>query len=747
MGVKCQIVINPNNQEVVKVLDRQGNESTLFNEAVQYYNGDRSEALDLWTTAYTDDFIEYFGDFDEEPNVQDVVVYIEDQTKGALNKLDKLSIFKSFLSSGLSSFKNFSSKLKQSFIEDNRIVFDRDRLVEGDLFSNLEIDNILQNQDVRDDIKDTLLKMEVPERDIVVIQEDAVKLTNLDDLQLLGNFSKFNNYEIDKIFREAGALSDNVDDFLAKVSESELDSLVTQLESSQDVLDRIFNEYKDYVPAPIYHIQNGDLVEGSSTSLQKYVQVLEVDNNNDTIYNTIQVLASTSPEMWVGNKDDIKDVVKSVEKMAIDFGIDIIGLSDLVYSGSRDEVMNILTDVANVTSKLRYRDISPTQLGAEMPNIIEFNDRNLESISYVKNNTDAESIIHLDTSLSEEYLFNEFSLVKVGDNLFQRVNKEDNTKQMVEGTLELAKAGYSNIPSYMFYPSGIDSEGKLSQELLNRPTNQDNLISNMYSYLNNLVVMRHNNASSDVDSLIQLELYKVLYGVDPSVKNFERIASNFNEFNGNSEYLTSDFLIDFNKEMLKQKFEDTPLYNDLLSYFYIDLEGIKSVRNDVAFTESVNFTFKDSTLGNSIKNYSILSKNPNISRIFVAEYSVPTTQSTRDTYVNNPELVDVFEEEYYVNDEVLVTKHYDKDFLKVNGEDSLLFEKIDTKVGLGVYKPLPSISGNVFNLVNVSIDSSYKTNILTSRDNTLDESFVSSNNIASRVELQEIKDKIDSCAN
>jgi hypothetical protein len=192
----------------------------------------------------------------------------------------------------------------------------------------------------------------------------------------------------------------------------------------------------------------------------------------------------------------------------------------------------------------------------------------------------------------------------------------------------------------------------------------------------NLIEEDYSATESDIRNLISK--------YDRALDRLELIDSNLRKvptkktqnFTGDAEYLTGEFISDFWAKALKAKQKDNADWRNYYSHFGVNERGLYLI-NDDSITMFKIQLYADE----NIKQYSILSKQmPNI-----ADKS-EGIQSLRDEAINNPNSVKVFEGQISrLNEKEIVLKDSVDEFIRV-GDD--IFENIATESNLKHYVKL-----------------------------------------------------------
>jgi hypothetical protein len=175
----------------------------------------------------------------------------------------------------------------------------------------------------------------------------------------------------------------------------------------------------------------------------------------------------------------------------------------------------------------------------------------------------------------------------------------------------------------------------------------------------------------EYEEVVQLE-----EEVEDTVIKIEPELNTTQNFTGDAEYLTGEFISDFWAKALKAKQKDNAEWRNYYSHFGVNERGLYLI-NDDSITMSKIELYADE----DIKQYSILSKQMQN----IADKS-EGIQSLRDEAINNPNSVKVFEGQISrLNEKEIVLKDSVDEFIRV-GDD--IFENIATESNLKHYVKL-----------------------------------------------------------
>ena len=187
----------------------------------------------------------------------------------------------------------------------------------------------------------------------------------------------------------------------------------------------------------------------------------------------------------------------------------------------------------------------------------------------------------------------------------------------------------------------------------------------------------------------ELDAYKQYFNYPKEVRSQEQVV--VSDFTGNFDYLTNEFIADFNIEILNNKSSD--FYNS----FKITERGIELRSNDVLTLDLVKSYIKDGVkLGKELEEYSLLSKNmPNLREKGTSDNKF----SNRVEAINNPGSVKgTTSTVVRINEDILAVKNENSEYLNIDNEvyemqskqgDSSIYSKLDKNKDLNYFEMQP----------------------------------------------------------
>jgi hypothetical protein len=232
---------------------------------------------------------------------------------------------------------------------------------------------------------------------------------------------------------------------------------------------------------------------------------------------------------------------------------------------------------------------------------------------------------------------------------------------------------FESIFGYRFPKIVTDKKGTEKTDGVLIKNIYDNLLGNILVKSSDIYVVPSSSqikSATEIKGTTSTETNDIRY-----LKSVTPINSTQN-FTGDAEYLTGEFISDFWAKVLKAKQKDNADWRNYYSHFGVNERGLYLI-NDDSITMSKIQLYADE----NIKQYSILSKQMQN----IADKS-EGIQSLRDEAINNPNSVKIFEGQISrLNEKEIVLKDSVDEFIRV-GDD--IFENIATESNLKHYVKL-----------------------------------------------------------
>lgn len=436
------------------------------------------------------------------------------------------------------------------------------------------------------------------------------------------------------------------------------------------------------------------------------IQIIRPENQTfNTIMNTLDVLQLSEVEnaayriSQFANRELIIEEFDNLQDSFIDAGLDI-PISDIELNNKTTEW---LQNFANETLKFS-QDISEEstkEFATFLDSIIQRPEISIESLE-----TDKPATFRKYESLNDEVTdFNEKSLIKHSDGLYQSVKTDYSLNELYEGLYNKVKKDNTLIPINL-------SQAEISDEI-----NKEEVLEDIKSHiLSNIDTL----PQTDTETAEKIIALKIL--TKAPIKNTE----NYKVPTG--EEVAEDFVSEFNKERLDHKRRNTPTYNRFYKFLKVDHMGIRPI--DLGdFTRLHIIKNVPNNIKDKLTNYFSQNKNT----IFdMSEETPPIENIERVVALNNPFSISKITSDYSIESENEIVTMEDSEFIRVRDE---VYEKVMSNGENNLYKKVTNITRPITNK---------KPNFLNSFNKT-QENTIEYKKYLTKKDLEEINNKHFNC--
>lgn len=593
-----------------RVVDNLGNLSQLYKEATTKFG--EQDGLNVYLASKSKEFIDVFGE-NGEPTLQTVVNFIAEnnKTQEELTNDHKSDI----INLSISATPNFNLRDFVNSFYDNLGLFSISAKLKP-FYSEYELRNLQNDVDLQTKVKNSVERLKnTQDVEELVLPSPSEKIEKTAEINSFGKLTNINPHTTTK---------QQIDEVVG-LTRDEFDQLAYPEE--------IYVEAQKYQKAEVYMEVDGQIIPAKNNNTEIIIPLVVRESYNISMMQNIQGITARNIAVLQNSSEATSTILKAVEDDLILDGIDAIGLSEqpinedlLIYLNT----LNTFLISPNAQNVQQYAEVSDI-----------FFERNVEpKTQAIKTDKTDREFVKLNTTLTEEEVYEQVGLLKVGNETYIKTSKE--------GLEDL----YTNLRTYTEkFP-----QNKTLEEHI-----QEQIGTEAYRDFRNA-----ENAEA-------IALYKMYFNVQQS-SNYVAQFENVN-FTGNINYLTNEYISDFYIESLKEKQKNSTKWKNFYSNFEVNEKGINLLNADEITARQVEL-YADENL----RQYSLLSKQmPNLT---TESYNISPT-NMRDTMVNNPQILQPFEGEVstLANNELIV-KNTTKDFIKVGGE---VFENLQSNGNLSIF--------------------------------------------------------------
>lgn len=743
MGVNCQVVKKNNN--VVKVLSPNGNESLLYKSALEKSSRQES-ALLMWATAYTEDFKVYYGDWqnaptadqnlDEngEPVYPDVRDFMDSRQGIAppLEDSDIRSLRELMIANNIRNAQELNEALS-SFTRGGEVVINSRTLKQSGLYSVDEINRILANPVVRENLRNLVSKFNsmmlapISERnDYLLSNEYEGDLVYESDVySTSGKKEMLNPYKIDHDIQQAvGGIKDR-QEFERAFAELPYESVVERFLSDAEYADSMFDLYSAMDRVQVVDVLGNTVTDSSATTLSSYAFYNK--KAADAIKSDISALVSVDEDLWQ-DRNLITEGLRKVAENGAKMGIDLTSLESMYDQRQQIEIEDFLLGL-----DLFVRSLSPgraldTDFAADYDSFFGLGNA-VEEVTLLNENERGLNVVSLPNNylgLSDIALYDQYGLIHIRESLYHKVDKRPK-EELYQTLYEIQEANNKLYGSSML-PIGNT-----------RSMDRNQVVAKIKEWINKNTRYNQNE---------EIALNKAIFGLgledNQPTTDVGRELSRFIQRKDVGAASPADAL-ELRQIVLKEKTKNSDLYKNVLSNLVFDGAGYTvSLENvDPITLRDMELQIPDKVRGLLMKF--AMNSDSNIKDLFYLN-SYPDIYRDinfyKDLYTRHPELAPKMNLNYESLEGDRIRSYYAGDLVLVG---SRLMEKIAEDGGMSVFE-------GVANAVSSEMDYTGQRNISRlspeayalrsySRDMAVEGAFAKSNLLEKESKIQDIINK------
>lgn len=652
------------------VFNGDGSPSSLYKEALEYTNGDSQKAIKLWSVTKTELWDKQM-DGKEDVSLKEVLRFIDNlpllnETIPSLSKEEIQSVKATMRGLGISELSELANKMNSLFQPKGYFEIDSVRLMKSGMYSSEDISNMNIAK-----IKDFIARLNIESvTNNFSIGSNLLNTGKLKFKDLTREVSVIGTHPFVTLEDIAQNVAEITDDF----SKNGIELALVDTPYSEGAINNQFvdNIYK-YLQTKKKILQIFPTAESKTETIVNNTIIQESDTVE--LEESMDFLDNILPEVWASKQDNIKHVLKDVVNIAKKFNVDIVGLTEIAQN--KEAVLDIIEATINVLndpSEENIKEFSTIKdLHIQPETSILLKDINPKYKDY--------AIRSVSSNNTADELFENNSLIKVGEELYHQVNREFTKEQLydelynrvVNGQIILYKK-YFNNPELNLKDPVYKAE---VLEALSRWINSRNI---------GVLAPIHGE---------DISMYQVLFEHSPleDVNDYQPLSGEFSE-----QYLKTKFVSDFYNHLINEKINNTDEYNNVLKYFSVG-DG------DIYFNAPHSVDISGIQFENELRDYAKLKREGQIK-----EFAENTDYVNEDVKIlNNPSIAPEIEGTDFkvFEDGWLVTKKANANNYLRNGGS--LYRKLFSDLNGAVYGKINPNVSNIYN--DLDLDFNYDVNI------------------------------------
>lgn len=570
MGRSCYVIKNKEGG-IDRILAPNNQPSALYQKAMEVL-GDSAQAASVWGTAYSPDFVSFFGDWmsmpseydldnNGEPRYEDVMSFIKRRNYAVGNFMpnEVKDINNSLVSSSMGSISDLNDIIVSNFLSGGDIFLNRYNLLRSGMYTEEEIDNIMSDRSAYDRVRDMMRRVvdfmsdgDLNEKEDYFLSSEsglgddyAVYQGGYDSL---GKRRMMNPMEVrTTIMRAVGGIRDRRE-FDMAFSVIPYPSLASWYQEDQDYADRMYDTFKDMTRM---EVRNEDGTVSTDSHLNSIVPYITSPRDMKGLRDKVGEII---------DMDDFKDIkavsgrLYDIAYDLADMGVDISEVisTDMVVSRPED-IRGLMASLDVMLSSMERGNLTYDDFISELDKITgkgntlyEVQDRAYtgDNMVYVRSGK---------TSPSDMY---DRGMLNIGNDVYHLTSTITDTDQAYG---MLADVGIAQ-PSYL--PAGVVPNGASLSDIGVVRENIKGLVMANISSTNteNMILTRlmyqHpiTPETSDTDVDREMRRYVAREG-----KNVDHIKS----------------AMTLRKAQIKERLRNSDLYNDVLRF--LDFNGLYNV--------------------------------------------------------------------------------------------------------------------------------------------------------------------------
>lgn len=527
-------------------------------------------------------------DANREPALEDVVRYInQESVTEPLSNLEKTQLKTDLLNTDISDSDELKSILNTAFFPAPT----RDKLNKAGIYTVSEIDNILRDTELQNRIKNFALKLNNTEETIEKYDEADSRFFSGSGTNSFGKIQIDNPYiNQQEAIDVLGGIEEDM--FGSVLQNSDFDYL-----KSQENLFPYFNQFKKVTEKTFTGTSLSN--KPKTDTLQLFDQVLKEDENG-AVRGRISRLLNVHPFAWETSPEEVKTLLKGLDRDALKIGMDLKNLEDFYEDRTPQEIKDFLADLSLTLSTGNINEFAPIY------NSFFGIDTSVKVSTEKLSQEDQQKNLFKVTSDSPAYIiFRETGLIPIGNDLYQRT---DALKKDLPALYEILDAR-----------TGLKEED-IQQDIKN--------------------IDLSNVEETDAETLQKMAIYARLF--NSKLDNTKDVISAEEDQYIKFEEVDGDFVADFYSKQLSEQRKNSEDYQNFYSKFEIGDNGISLISPDPITVEQVSSQIE---IYPKLANYFNAKINSELR--FPGEIDEDMDDSyLRQYYGNYPKALDMYQDAY-----------------------------------------------------------------------------------------------------
>jgi ribosomal protein S18 acetylase RimI-like enzyme len=570
-----------------------------------------------------------------EAKVEQVVRFIQkDEVKDPLSSKEIQELKLNLTGTEFKNSGELLVALNKSFFKNGAFNPTKLSLTSIGIYSNSEIQGILTQPFLQNSIKEFIFKLENTEEEVqndlysdkrfMVSKEDAVP-------NQFGKTQVSNPFITEQeAINEVGGVETE-----AKLQDALQDSELNYLKGQENLFE-LFSKFKRISQKVI---RNGELINKPKNDTFETLNQTLVGDSDGKLVKAVREIIDVREEVLLNNPKETQTVLKNIDIASASIGLDLKNFEDIYNKKDTTEIKQFLSEVLKVLESGSISEFSEVY-----NNFFAIENVAKEVVQEVPSKDKGKAIWSVVSKESSYNMFNEFGLLPLGNNLYQRTDSKSQTlEQAFEIAFERTKVDKT------LFPSEFKTVLDLKRFVQGKSKGIDT------SKLDNI----------DSEVLQKLALYKYLFkGELNNETTPPNIYEEQNLLEQGTKLVNEETIADFYSTLLKEKRKNSEKYKDFYSKFEITSEGISLISNDPITISSIKSQIEGYP---DLKGYFNSNKNSNLTFLNEDEVEQELDENfLRGYYSNFPQALSIYTGEYQVLNSQTISTKGSNPFLRIS---------------------------------------------------------------------------------
>ena len=563
-------------------------------------------------------------EIEEEVSVDEIMSYAVSTNEG-LSEKEHIDLQNTVYSLGLNSYSELKGKLKKGLIKNGVIVFTEKTLKDTNLFNTYETNSILNSIELQESIKKVYQGL-LKENDRVFEAANPAYIIKTSKINSIGKQEISNPFHVEQEVATIVA-GKEVEIILDTIPYDSVKNLYLTNKEFKEELNNVANNTRNLPVIKIVGDEIENKTENSNRELFEKTIDFDLKQQIEPIINTISMI---SEGVWRSSENSVYTLLKEFNSKAALAGVDFMDLEDRILTESQDDIVGLIEAFSDLLAQ-------PTENNMDYFFDVYSEFFGVSEEPLIKTViTDKTNGVFLETDISEVSLFNEFGLIKQGENIYEEVEPISDIEEAYDILLQ-------------------------NKEML--PTSVET-VQDLKEYISS-IIEGYNLDSFEVNmnELENMIIHKIYFKAPITISEVRdsKAEVKHSNFSGDYNYLNTQFVSDFYKMYLKEKKAMSAEYKDFYSNFRFDEKGITLVN-----TDPITLAKMEPYRSPELEQYNLISKNLNMP-LKGLEITIDKNemQFNRENAISNPTSVDKVKGDYTIlSPETIAVKGETKAFVR-----------------------------------------------------------------------------------